>query len=99
MSRRRSSGISLLSKSGSSRSGTMPGIGLQLFLGHRLSPDAVDRFIPRCLDDPGAGKFGYAEAGHWSTAAAKASCADSSARSKSPTMPIRVATIRPQSER
>ena len=36
---------------------------------------------------------------HWSTAAAKASCAHSSARSKSPISRIRVATMRPHSAR
>src|SRR5882762_6276359 len=45
------------------------------------------------------GNSGTPEAGHWFTAAAKASCAASSATSKSPTSPIRIATMRPQSER
>src|ERR1700677_1774776 len=44
------------------------------------------------------GNSGTPETRHWSTAAAKASWADSSARSKSPTRRIRVATMRPQSE-
>jgi hypothetical protein len=45
------------------------------------------------------GTGGTPVAGHWSTAAAKASWVASSARSKSRTSRIRVATIRPQSER
>src|SRR6266851_7030446 len=44
------------------------------------------------------GESGTPDSRHWSTAAAKASCAASSARSKSPKDRIRVATIRPQSE-
>src|SRR2546425_10102858 len=46
-----------------------------------------------------AGESGIPLARHWSTAAAKASCAASSAISKSPNERIRVATIRPQSAR
>ena len=45
------------------------------------------------------GNSGTPEARHWSTAAAKASWAASSATSKSRTSRIRVATIRPQSDR
>src|SRR5438132_5412070 len=45
------------------------------------------------------GTSGMPEMRHWSTAAAKASCAASSAISKSPVSRIKVATIRPQSER
>src|SRR5258707_9297962 len=45
------------------------------------------------------GNSGTPDAGHWSTAAAKASGAASSAASKSPKSQIRAATIRPQSER
>src|SRR5882724_11486993 len=44
------------------------------------------------------GNSGTPESRHWSTAAANASCAASSAISKSPKFRIRVATIRPQSE-
>src|SRR5437773_9189287 len=45
------------------------------------------------------GNSGTPETRHWSTAAVKASWAASSATSKSRTSRIRVATIRPQSER
>src|SRR5262245_29091785 len=45
------------------------------------------------------GNSGTPAARHWSTAAANASCADSSARSKSRTRRIRVATMRLQSDR
>ena len=45
------------------------------------------------------GEPGTPETRHWSTAAAKASCAASSATSKSPVSLINVATIRPQSVR
>src|SRR5947207_3254405 len=45
------------------------------------------------------GNSGMPAVRHWSTAAANASCAASSATSKSPTIRIRVATIRPQSDR
>src|SRR5258708_2548669 len=45
------------------------------------------------------GNSGTPEAGHCSEAMAKASCAASSATSKSPTRRIRVATTRPQSAR
>src|SRR5690349_8832940 len=45
------------------------------------------------------GNWGTPDSSHWRTAVAKASWAHSSARSKSPTRLMRVATIRPQSER
>src|SRR5438046_614943 len=45
------------------------------------------------------GNSGIPEDRHWSTAAVKASCATSSARSKSPKSRISAATMRPQSER
>src|ERR1700739_215687 len=45
------------------------------------------------------GNSGTPDSGHWSTAAAKASCDASSAASKSPNSRISAATIRPQSDR
>jgi len=45
------------------------------------------------------GESGTPSVRHWSTAAVKASCAASSASSKSPNWRMRVATIRPQSDR
>ncbi len=75
------------------------GEGLDLLVEARAAPDSIERLVPGGLNNPRPGNSGTPVAGHWSTAAVNASCATSSARSKSPTRPMSVATIRPQSER
>jgi hypothetical protein len=70
------------------------------FLGKEgLATEAVNRLVAAVRMIQAGGDSGIPASGHWLTAAAKASGANSSARSKSPSSRMSVATIRPESER